>query len=112
MATSSLGHVREQVRLSQSSRLTERPSGPNPKDCTSPPADRWSAKDSSPRCEISHSRQRIKGPTLRASCTPDCPVHGTGRSKMSLYQTGLDELRPRALAPALVLANSFARVKA
>jgi len=31
---------------------------------------------------------------------------------MSLYQTGLDELRPRALAPALVLANSFARVKA
>ncbi len=53
--------------------IFERPSGPNPKDCTSPPADRWSAKDSSPRCEISHSRQRIKGPTLRASCTPDLP---------------------------------------
>jgi hypothetical protein len=30
---------------------------------------------------------------------------------MSLYQTGL-ELRPRALAPALVLAKSFALVKA
>ena len=30
---------------------------------------------------------------------------------MSLYQTGL-ELRPRALAPALPLANSFALVKA
>jgi len=30
---------------------------------------------------------------------------------MSLYQTGL-ELHPRALAPALVLANSFALVKA
>ena len=32
-------------------------------------------------------------------------------SEMALYQTGL-ELRPRALAPASVLATSFARVKA
>jgi hypothetical protein len=53
-----------------------------------------------------------KSVLLSLADTQFLPGSREGRSKMSLYQTGLDELRPRALAPALVLANSFARVKA